>query len=185
MIQRKYTFLTGILAGLVIAIGAVSAFSSVAIQTFGQTNYSNSQSDSQNQPSSQMMQGDSNKGMSFFSGEGVSMVDNVKVTGVLLGSNEISVSLKYSGNGTAPGVTVAAITQSMENIMPMSMMESDNSGNMMSGGMMPQMMGEGIHSGSNVLNSGWNSPSTITVKIRGNTTSDDDHVMVMLFPYIK
>jgi len=80
---------------------------------------------------------------------------------------------------------VAAIAQSMENMMPMSMMESDNSGSMMSDGMMPQKMGEGIHSGSNVLNSGWNSPSTVTVKIQGNTTSDDDHIMVMVFPYIK
>lgn len=232
MIQRKYTFLTGILAGLVIAIGTASAFSFMATQTFGQANNNNSPSDSQNQASSQMMQGGSNdgmstsqmqnnqsdmqsdgtdmgssmmNGMSFFSGEGVSMVDNVKVIGVSIsGGNEISVSLRYSGNGTAPGVTVAAITQSMENMMmPMSMMESDNSGNMMSNGMMqghgsvaasdensslgsmPQKMGEAIHSGSNILNSGWNSPSTIIVKIQGNTTSDDDHVMVMVFPYLK
>jgi len=103
MIQRKYTFLTGILAGLVIAIGVASVFSLVVTQTFEQTNYNNSQSDSQNQPSSQMMQDGSNSDMSFFSGEGVSTVDNVKVKGVsIVGSNEISVSLKYSGNGTAP-----------------------------------------------------------------------------------
>lgn len=207
MIQRNYTFLTGILAGLGIAIAVASVFSLTAAQTWEQTsnNDKNSQAGGQNPTNSHMMQGGSNSDISLFSGEGVSMVNNVKVTGVsITGDKEVSVSLKYSGNGTAPGVTLVAMTQSMQDMMmPMSMMGSDNdTENMMSDGMMQghedmaavgekgsfdsmsQQMGQ-IHSGSNILNSGWNSPSTITVKIQGNTTANDDHVMVMVFPYLK
>lgn len=222
MVQKNYAFLAGLLSGLGIVIATIAVFSISATPTLGQEN--SAQSSNQNQMNQQMMltggdmamdqmnmnnqsgmhQGSMStstmmEGMSIFSSEGMSMVDDVKVIGVTIsGDKEISVQLRYVGNGTAPGVTAAVMTHTRD---MMSMMGSNSCMNMMNNGMqghenMMMTNDEGSNSmhqtmmaptsGSNVLNAGWKSPSTITVKLQGNATAyEAAHTMVMVFPFIK
>ena len=216
MMKKSLVLMTGILVGLMFIMGTTSVFSMIGMPAFGasQQDY---QSGDQNQADQQVMQKDGSMamtqnddqsamhssdmkgsmmgGISVFSGEGMSMTDGVKVTGVAIsGNNEVSANLRYFGSGDTPAVTVVAMTQSMD---MMSMMGSGDNGMMMSSGINTQKnmmnnssdsmsMSMRTHSGSNVLNAGWKSDSAITIKLQGNTTAyDDAHVMIMVFPFLK
>jgi hypothetical protein len=76
---------------------------------------------------------------SMFNVMGMSMVEDVDITGVsITGNNQVSVNLVYTGNGTSsPSVTVVAMT----NHMPMMMMMMNN---MMIGGGSIGNMSRGI-----------------------------------------
>ena len=75
----------------------------------------------------------------IFSASGMSMINNVKVTGVVIsGDNSVEVSLNYTGTGSAPPVTVIAMTNHMH------MMQSTG----MAGGMSGMDGGMGMMHGS-------------------------------------
>lgn len=75
----------------------------------------------------------------MFSGSGSSVVSNVELTGVsITGSDEVSVSLRYTGTGAAPGVAIVANTNPTT---MMNMMHGTTASSGMMGGM--GMMGHG------------------------------------------
>lgn len=151
-------------------------------------------------PSSAMMDG-----MSMLATNSMSMVDGVRITGLnIVDNDEISVNLNYTGTGNAPRVTLVAMTASTTGMMNMmmsqhhgQMMNMNNNMDMMamntgqgnsSNNMQSSMMSmhNGVQSGSNVLDSGWESPSTLTLKLEGNSAVSEDeigHIMVMIFPF--
>lgn len=210
---KSRTLLTAVLAALTIAIISASAFSIAATQTSAQTNQEMTQGDM-----TAMMQQDQASetpastnatdmmgGMSMLNIDTMSMVDGVKVTGVNVESNnEISVNLKYTGNGSSPRITAVVMgvtTTGMMNMMSHGQMmmgdamgmnmaheneqNSMSGGGNMSNGMSPMIsMNNSMLSGSNVLEPGWESPSTLTIELQGNTTTDDiAYIMVMIFPF--
>jgi hypothetical protein len=102
----------------------------------------------------QMMQHDQmqhNSGMkhTMFKAGGMSMVQDVSVSGLAItGDNEISVSLAYNGTGNAPSVTVVAMTNH-EHMMSMMMGDSSSMGSMGgSSSMGGMMMGDSSSMGS-------------------------------------
>lgn len=128
------------MTGVGIAVALVSLFSAVTVQ-------------------GQMMQhqeippqGVSHQGIMkhiMFSANVMSMVSDVRITGVAITEdNDISVSLTYNGSGSAPSVTVIALTN------PMQMMGGSSMGSM--GGM---MMGSNMMGSSTPM---WNHPDVPT-----------------------
>jgi hypothetical protein len=135
----------------------------------------------------------------IFSASGMSMVQDVKITGVsIIGDKEIVVNLNYSGNGTSPDVTVVAMTNHMG---MMAGMENRWSNGMMSYGMMNtsamgmyDMPGHGngtqyymmhIQSGSSTADGGWESGDEVTVTLDGDSSAyEASDVHVMVFPHI-
>jgi hypothetical protein len=108
---------------------------------------------------------------------GMSIVQGVKFTWVIISSdNEISVNLRYlgnsTGNSTTPAVTLVATA--LTNPVQVSQTNGDtNTSNVQT------TMG-----GSQILNAGWQSPSTVTIKIEGNSSLyDADLVTVVASPY--
>jgi hypothetical protein len=151
---------------------------------------------------------------------GMSMVPDVRVTGVsITGNNTVSVNLTYTGNGTSPGVTIVAMTNhmAMMNMMmlghgrdhggyysgmtmgpgmmagPNMMMNNSGFPDMMMG---PGMMGDmhsgrmmmamaGSHTGSAVVNSGWQSGNSTNITLEGDrSASDASDICVMVFPHL-
>jgi hypothetical protein len=107
----------------------------------------------------QMMQHDQmqhNSGMkhTIFKAGGMSMVQDVGVSGLAItGDNEISVSLAYNGTGSAPSVTVVAMTNH-EHMMSMMMGDSSSMGSMGgSSSMGGMMMGSGGMMGGSAMGS--------------------------------
>jgi hypothetical protein len=90
----------------------------------------------------QMMMQQHEMNHSMFNVMGMSMVQDVRISGVsITGDNTVSVNLTYTGNGTSPGVTIVAMTNHIAMMMGMMM----GSGGMMSGGGFPgMMMGPGM-----------------------------------------
>jgi hypothetical protein len=203
-------FLIGIVAGLAAALGLAGAFSILSTQQ-GAT----AQMMGGNQGMMGMMDG--NQGImkhSMFSANGMSMVQDVRITGVsITGDNEISVNLTYSGNRSAPSVTVIAMTNHMQmmgmmmcgssmggmgGMMGSGMTGSQSMGNMdMMGGNTSSMMtppygnhtGMGAsmepQTGSALVESGWQSEgNTVTIRLDGNTSAyGASDVHVMVFPH--
>ena len=110
---------------------------------------------------------------------GMSIVQGVKFTWVIISSdNEISVNLRYlgnstgTGNSTTPAVTLVATA--LTNPVQVSQTSSDrNTSNAQT------TMG-----GSQILNAGWQSPSSVTIKIEGNSSLyNADLVTVVASPY--
>jgi hypothetical protein len=101
---------------------------------------------------------------------GMSIVQGVKFTWVIISSDkEVSVNLRYLGNGTSPPVTIVATALTNPT-------QSNNTQNQSSG---PTTMG-----GSQILNAGWASPNSLTIKIEGNSSLyDADLVTVVASPY--
>jgi hypothetical protein len=138
--NNRQLLLTGIAAGVGAVLGFAALFSSL-----------------QGAASAQMMQhqgmGAMGPGMmpasstsqpygGMFSSSASSVVGNVKVTGLsITGAGEVSVSLRYTGTGTSPGVVIVANTNptAMMSVMHGS---SASSGMMGMGGM--QGMGSGM-----------------------------------------
>jgi plastocyanin len=109
--------------------------------------------------------------------------------------------LTYTGNGTSPSVTVVAITnhEAMRNMMMGGGGGEQMGGGMMGGGMMGadgNMMMNGTQSGmmmttarsqtgSAVVNSGWQSGTTISVMLDGEGSAHDaSDIHVMVFPHL-
>ncbi len=103
----------------------------------------------------------------------MSIVQGVKFTWVIISSEkEISVNLRYAGNSTTPAVTLVAtaLTNSIQ---------ANKTNDNQSTSTAPTTMG-----GSQIMNAGWQSPSSITIKIEGNSSLyDADLVTVVASPY--
>ena len=159
-----------------------------------------------------MMQQHRGMSHSMFDVMGMSMVQDVKISGVsITGNNTVSVNLTYTGNGTSPGVTIVAMTNHMTMMMNM-MMGGGMMGGMMRGpemmnmpgmmmnnsefpGMMrgPEMMNmpgmmmnmAGSQTGSATVNSGWESGSSTTVMLEGDgSVHDASDICVIVFPHL-
>lgn len=103
----------------------------------------------------------------------MSIVQGVKFTWVIISSEkEISVNLRSVGNSTAPAVTLVATA------LTNSIQANQTNGNQ-STSTAPTTMG-----GSQIMNAGWQSPSSVTIKIEGNSSLyDADLVTVVASPY--
>jgi hypothetical protein len=101
---------------------------------------------------------------------GMSIVEGVKVTWVIISSDkEMSVNLRHLGNATTPPVTIVATA----------LTGSSQSNGTQGESSAPTTMG-----GSQVLNAGWISPNSLTIKIEGNLSLyDADLVTVVASPY--
>ena len=136
---------------------------------------------------------------------GMSMIHDVRVTGVsITGNNTVSVNLTYTGNGTSPGVTIVAMTNHMAMMNMMMLGHGRDHGGYYSGmtmgpGMMsgPNMMMNnsgfpdmmmamaGSHTGSAVVNSGWQSGNSTNITLEGDrSASDASDICVMVFPHL-
>lgn len=195
-------FLIGMIGGLAVALGLAAVFSAIATQSTAQMMQHNS-----GMTGTQMMINPSMMSMqapwqwnnkATFSANGMSNVENVQITGIsITGERDVTVNLRYHGNGTTPSVTVIALT----NPMPMMGMMHGSSGmGMMDGSMMNR---PGITSnnswnatatsipftafqsqtGSSVMNAGWTSETTLKVRIDGDGSAYDiNGIHVMVFP---
>lgn len=131
----------------------------------------------------------------MFSAHGMSMVENVRITGVTItGNNEITINLAYTGNASAPSVTVVAMTNHAAMMMAM-MMTTGSANNSMSG-----MMGSGMmtnnnnnaaamqsQTGSSVIDGGWHSGSAVKVKLDGvgvSSAYNAPDLHVCIFPHL-
>jgi hypothetical protein len=101
---------------------------------------------------------------------GMSIVEGVKFTWVIISSDkEMSVNLRHLGNATTPPVTIVATA----------LTGSSQSNGTQGESSAPTTMG-----GSQVLNAGWISPNSLTIKIEGNSSLyDADLVTVVASPY--
>ncbi len=162
----------------------------------------------------QMQRSTPNQGMgysSIFNSMGMSMVPDVRITGIsIVKDNELAVNLTYTGNGSAPSITVVAMTNHMA-MMNMMMGMGGFIGNNMSSVMihssmlgmanMGMMMGsnssgimmDGTHSGmamnsqigSTVIENGWQPGRAINIKLEGNGSAfEASDLCVMVFPHI-
>jgi len=95
---------------------------------------------------------------------GMSVVDGVKFTWVIISSDtDISINLRYLGQGTSPPVTVVATALTNPSV---------TSGT-------PSTM-----AGSQTLSAGWVSPTSITIRLEGGSTLyDADLITVVASPY--
>lgn len=138
----------------------------------------------QHQPTS----GHQQQGMhhSMFKANGMSMVQDVRISGVsITGDNTVSINLTYAGNGTSPSITIVAMTNHME------MMNMMMGGGQMDMGMMGStpsdmmMSMEGSQTGSAVINSGWQSGSSISIILEGDGSAHEaSDIHVMVFPHL-
>jgi hypothetical protein len=94
----------------------------------------------------------------------MSIVDGVKFTWVIISSDsELSINLRYLGQTTSPAMTVVATALTNPT---------------QTGGASSTM------AGSQTLNAGWVSPSSITIKLEGGSTLyDADLITVVALPY--
>jgi hypothetical protein len=95
---------------------------------------------------------------------GMSVVDGVKFTWVIISSDtDISINLRYAGQRTSPPVTVVATALTNPSVT--------------SGA--PSTM-----AGSQSMNAGWTSPTSVTIRLEGGSTLyDADLVTVVASPY--
>lgn len=215
MLKIKHAFVGGVLVALTASVAALAIISMAATQTLAQSPGQNGDNTAgtadQNMPMMQnnddMMTNTTSSammdGMSTLATNSMSMVDGVRITGLsIVDNDEISVNLNYTGTGNAPRVTLVAMTASTTGMMNMmmaqhhgQMMNMNNNMDMMAmnagqgnSSMQSSMMSmhNGVQSGSNVLDSGWESPSTVTIKLEGRSAVSEDeigHIMVMIFPF--
>lgn len=90
-----------------------------------------------------------------------SQVANVSVTGFnISGSNQLTVNLAYTGSGATPSVTIVALSRGVSGTTFQTL------------------------SGSTIQQSGWTSPSTVTVNMPGTgSLSSARRIMVLIVPY--
>jgi hypothetical protein len=143
--SRKFLFV-GVIGGLGVAMVLAVFFSGAATAQMMQH---------------QQMQHSPGMKHSMFKAIGISMVQDVSVTGVATTDDDtISVSLAYNGTGSAPSVTVIAVTNH-EHIMNMIGSSSSMGGMMMGSNMMGMnsmgtMAGHGMTGNQNTP--GWQHP---------------------------
>lgn len=101
---------------------------------------------------------------------GVSIIPGVKFTWVISSSDqEVSLNLRYSENGTTPPVTIVATA----------LTNPDASDDTLRQRSKPTTLAT-----SQVLNAGWISPNSVTIKFEGNSSLyDADLVIVVASPY--
>lgn len=101
---------------------------------------------------------------------GMSVIPGVKFTWVIISADqEISLNLRYSGNGTTPPVSIVATAFTKPDAGVSALNQSS-----------PPM----TIAGSQVLNAGWISPNSMTIKFEGNSSLyDADLVTVIASPY--
>jgi len=90
---------------------------------------------------------------------GMSIVSGVKFTWIIVSSdNELSINIRYSGNGTAPPITIVATALTND--------------------------GQATIGGSQVLDAGWISPNTMAVRVNGSSSLYDANLItVVASPY--
>jgi hypothetical protein len=216
--KKKTLLVAGASAGVAATIIFAALFSSTAASAqmmMQNNNNSNSNSTNNMMTTSGQSHYQGAHSMSMFSVMGMSMVRDVAVTGAsVTGDSEITVNVRYTGNGTStPGLGVFVMTNHMD------MMKGHMMGGMMSGGQQyydggmgggygPMMMGgnnmmmtgsgmqqwngtmtqDGMmasHGGSNFVKAGWAaSGNTIKVKLDGASAYDARDIMVMVCPYL-
>lgn len=146
-------FLVGIVAGLAAAMGLAGLFSAISTQSAAQMMGGNHMGMMGN--NNMMMMGGNTQVMPHqaswrlsnkvapFGSSGVSYVQDVQVTGISISSDkQVTVNLRYTGNGTTPDVVVMASTGSMGMMGGhggMGMMAGGMSGMGMMGSQMPTM----------------------------------------------
>ena len=152
-------------------------------------------------------------GHNMFSASGMSMVQDVQISGIsITDDNQMTVNLIYTGNASSPSVTVIAMTNTMmdENMGGMTgpgamgMHSGMMPGQSMIGSNMPmtwnhqdmpawnatQMGGsaKSIHqeslTGSAIANSGWESGGAITIRLDGESAYEASELHVMVFPHL-
>lgn len=199
MSKDRKLFFAGIIGGVAIAVALASLFSSMA---------ASAQLTAPMQNQTYMMQHKQNylskpHDTGLFSVMGMSMAKNVTITGVsVTGDNEVTVNVRYTGNGTAtPGIGVFAMTNGMGMMHHMmmshmgAMMYGQNYGMGPGNSMMGQqwnnntmMQGEWAgQNGSNFIKGGWTaSGDTIKIKLDGTGVSayDAHNICVMVSPYM-
>ena len=108
---------------------------------------------------------------------GMSIVQGVKFTWVIISSdNEISVNLRYLGNSTGNSTTPAVTLVATALTNPIQVSQTN--------GEMNTSNAQTTMGGSQILNAGWQSPSSVTIKIEGNSSLyDADLVTVVASPY--
>lgn len=209
MNNKKSIFVLGAIAVLAALIAFAASFSSLGTQASAQqqTPADPHHPETGNQSSSPALP-DGIMGQ-FFGANGMSLVDEVKVTGIsIVGEDHILVNLRYYGEGAPPGVSVVAITHSSAGMMGMGMMMQQNpvmmgqEGGMMMGQMESSNLSQAyqqmqnstsvsitmksMQSGGNYLESGWqdqqSNSATVLVELDGDT--DGGHIMVMVVPFI-
>lgn len=188
-------FLFGIIGSIAVAVAVASIFS-MGAATAQMTSMSNQQM-MQHQQMQQGQHQEMKHGM--FSASGMSMVQNVRITGVsITDDNEVVVNLMYSGNSTSPDVTVVAMTN--HNGMMEMMSSGGMSGRMSSGTMDMNSMGTmgtnvtnstqhsmmmRMQSGSATVDAGWETGDEVQVTLDGNASAyDAADVHVIAFPHI-
>lgn len=185
--------LFGIIGGVALAVALASLFSTGAAtaQMMSMPNQQMTQHQQMQSPYQGMKQ-------SMFSASGMSMIQDVRITGVsITGDNEITVSMTYGGNGTSPSVTVVGMTNHRG---MMDMMVGGGMGGMVNpgmtsmnsmGAMTTNMTNSTQHgmiqmqSGSSTLDAGWESGDEVTITLDGDASAyDAADVHVMVFPHI-
>jgi|GEM_PF-2522818 len=143
-------FLIGIVAGLAAAMGLAGVFSAISTQSAAQMmggmhggmmgNNNMMMTTTGNTPvlAHQVPWHWTNK--ASFGSNGISNVENVQITGISISSDkQVTVNLRYTGNGTTPSVVVVASAGSM------GMMGDYGGMGMMGGGMHSGMMSGGMY----------------------------------------
>lgn len=107
---------------------------------------------------------------------GISTVDDVVFTWIMIQSeDEISVNLRYLGNGTTPALGLEAMAISVQ-----------DTNDEINTNIQPNFSVSELFSGSSFVNGSWTNPSTITIKLEGRnveeTLFDADLVTVTITP---
>jgi hypothetical protein len=120
-----------------------------------------------------------------------SMVKGVSITAInATEDNKITVNLSYVGNGTAatPAVTLvgAAINnKDLSSMMSTLMKGLGNTSSMQGRSKLPTQF-PSILTGSNIVNAGWKSPASVTIRLQGNATTplhNNNLISVQVFPF--
>jgi hypothetical protein len=100
----------------------------------------------------------------------MSLVNGVKSTWLIISrDNELSINLRYIGNGTAPAVSLFATALKGTNTLQQ--------------GALPSIESFQRLTGSNSTNTGWIPPITIPIKLQGDISLyDADLIIVMIVP---
>ncbi|MEM2139559.1 hypothetical protein [Nitrososphaera sp.] len=126
--NNRQLFLAGTIAGLAAVMAFAALFSALGSSASAQMQHQGM--DMGAMGSGMMATGSTTQYGGMFSSSGSSVVSNVRVTGVsITGDSQVSVSLRYTGTGSAPGVVIVANTD------PAAMMSLMH-GSTASGGMM-------------------------------------------------
>jgi hypothetical protein len=200
MLKGRKLFLAGLIGSVAVAIALASLFSSMAASAQMMAPMQN-----QTNTAMQHKQNYPSKGhdMGMFSVMGMSMAKNVTITGVsVTGDNEVTVNVRYTGNGTAtPGIGIFVMTNGMgmmHNMMMShmgAMMYGQNFGMAAGNSMMGQQwnnstMMQGAwagQNGSNFVKGGWTaSGDAIKIKLDGTGVSayNAHNICVMVSPYM-